>query len=78
MQLTVSHHDNSPVLLNDETKWIYVGKITNRYNILENVTYYKFELNKNSTADIRIPTLRNESRIDLQVQRDILTHEKLI
>lgn len=69
--MSVSHHDNSPVLLNEETKWIHVGKITNRYNLNENVVYYKFELNKNSTANIRIPTLRNETRIDLQVQTDV-------
>ena len=75
--MSVSHHDNSPVLLNEETKWIHVGKITNRYNANENVVYYKFELNKNSTANIRIPTLRNETRIDLQVQRDVFTIEKL-
>lgn len=75
--MSVSHHDESPVLLNEETKYIIVGKITNRYNPKEDVVYYKFELNKNSTADIRIPTLRNETRIDLQVQTICFIIEKL-
>lgn len=64
----MSHHDNSPVLLNEETKWITIGKITNRYNSDERVTYYKFELNVNGTANLRIPTLTNETQIYLQVR----------
>ncbi|XP_055324613.1 thioester-containing protein 1 allele S1-like [Sitodiplosis mosellana] len=66
--LGVSHHDNSPVLLNEETKWIQIGKIANRHRTDEDGVYYKFELNKNGTADIRVPTMRNETHFDLQVK----------
>lgn len=64
----MKHHDNSPVLLNEETKYITVGKIIDRYNNNERVTYYKFELNPNGTANIRIPTMTNETQIYLQVR----------
>lgn len=67
-QITVSHHDDSPVLLNDKTKWITIGKISSRYHDSENVTYYKFELNANGTADIRIPTFFKDSGFYLQVR----------
>lgn len=68
-QITVSHHDDSPVLLNDETKWITIGKIINRHHDSENVTYYKFELNANGTADIRIPTYLKDQSFNLQVKQ---------
>lgn len=67
-QVTVSRHDDSPVLLNDETKWITIGKMIDRYQDNENVTYYKFELNANGTADIRIPTSLKDSTFYLQVR----------
>lgn len=67
-QVTVSHHDDSPVLLNDETKWITVGKVFNRYRDNVNVTYFKFELNANGTADIRIPTSLKATTFSLEVR----------
>lgn len=71
----MSLQDHSPVLLNDNTKWIIIGKILDRYNRNERVTYYKFELIANRTAKIRIPTMRNETNFNLEVnvkQFDIL------
>lgn len=65
--ISVSHHDNSPVLLNEENKSIIVGKILDRYGNNERVTYYKFDLEANATAKIRIPTLNNETNFYLQV-----------
>lgn len=55
------------MLLNDETRSIVIGKIINRYNLNEQVSYYKFELSKNGTANIRVPTLRNETSFNLEV-----------
>lgn len=68
-KLSVSHHDNSPVLLTEETNTIVVGKIIDRYNNNERVTYYKFDVGANGTADIRIPTLNNETNFYLQVSQ---------
>lgn len=67
-QITVSHHDDSSVLLNDETKWITIGKSDGYYSN-ENVTYYKFELNADGTADIRIPTSVKDSAFYLEVRK---------
>lgn len=64
----MSRQDDSPVLLNEETKWITIGKIIDRYNTNERVTYYKFEMNANGTANIRIPTMRNETNFSLEVR----------
>ncbi|XP_031634654.1 CD109 antigen-like, partial [Contarinia nasturtii] len=66
--ISVKHHDNSPVLLNEETKWITIGKVFDRFNSDERVTYYKFELNENANANIRIPTRSNETNFYLQVK----------
>lgn len=66
--VSVKHQDNSPVLVNEETKSIMVGKILNQYQLNEQVIYYKFELNANGTANIRIPTLTNETQINLEVR----------
>lgn len=67
-QISVKHQDKSLVLLNDETRWIIVGKIMDRYTINEKVTYYKFELNENGVANVRIPTLTNETKFHLEVK----------
>lgn len=68
-QVTVRHHDDTPVLLNDETKYITIGKIVDRYQDNENVTYHKFELNANGTANIRIPTSLKDSTFYLKVKK---------
>lgn len=61
------HQDNSPVLLTETTRDIIVGKIIDRFTNDERVVYYKYELNANGTADIRLPTLSNETSFSLEV-----------
>lgn len=55
--------------MNDETRWIFVGKSVRRFHPQEEneQTYFKFELNENGTANVRIPTLRNERNMNLEV-----------
>lgn len=56
------------MLLNDETRSIIVGKVLNRNRDNEKVSYFKFELNENATANVRIPTLRNETDFYMEVE----------
>lgn len=67
LQLSVGHHDGSPVMLNEDTKWITVGKILNRYTNDESAVYHKFELNSNGTAEIKMPTSAKENNFYLVV-----------
>lgn len=71
MQISVSYQDDSPVLLNDDTRWIIIGKTFDKNSINERVSYYKFELNKNGTANVRIPTARNETNFHLEVTKQL-------
>lgn len=63
------------MLLNDETRSIIVGKVISQHNPDEKVTYYKFELNENGVANVRIPTLRNETKfyVNVRGKKDYLT-----
>lgn len=71
-QISIAHQDNSPVLLNEETREIVIGKIINRFTNDEQVVYYKYEFNANGTANIRLSTLTNETGFNLEVKKETL------
>ncbi|XP_031631360.1 CD109 antigen-like [Contarinia nasturtii] len=68
--IRVSHHDNSPILLNEATKTIKIQKNPWFYVTISNPpTYYTFELNQSTTAvNIEIPTLSNGMSFGLKVK----------
>lgn len=68
IQVKVSHHDSSPVLVTDETKWITIGKVLNRWSDKENVAYFKFALDATGTANVKIPTSSKEESFYLEVR----------
>lgn len=67
--VSIKHQDDSPILVNDETKFVMVGKITNRYSPEnEKIEYSKFELNSNGTFQVNIPTSRQEVNFHLTMK----------
>ncbi|XP_031632402.1 CD109 antigen-like, partial [Contarinia nasturtii] len=69
--IRVSHHDNSPILLNEKTKWItvnYTVKDANFDGQYESTFIYKFELNGNGIADVPTLPLIDEKEFELNVE----------
>lgn len=60
-------------MVNEDTKYITVGKILNRYNNDESAVYHKFELNSNGTVEIKMPTFAKENNFYLAVSVSQLT-----
>lgn len=65
--MSVRHHDGSPVLLNDETKWITIGKILKPYTSDEHVTYEKYELGSNGVVEVQLPTSVKDASFNIEV-----------
>lgn len=53
--------------MNEETKSIVIGKIWDRNTKNEREEYFKFDLNSNGSAEIRIPTSLKETEFYLTV-----------
>lgn len=67
LQISVSRHDNSPVLVNGETKRIVIEK-SKRFLVGLMPTIFDFELNANATAHIELPTLEDDNFFYLKVR----------
>lgn len=52
----LSHHDNSPIIYNNETKRILVGKIIDRYELNEHIEYIETEMNENGVIRVHVTT----------------------
>ncbi|XP_055306081.1 CD109 antigen-like isoform X2 [Sitodiplosis mosellana] len=64
----VSYQDGSPVLMNEQTKWIHIQKRLD-FSFYDNQDGdYTFELNEKGIADISIPTEANEQSFALEVK----------
>lgn len=66
---SIKRQDDSPIVLDEETKVVMVGKII-KCNSTENVkiVYLKFELNSNGSFQVNIPTSRKDGYFRLNMK----------
>ena len=70
-QIKVTHHDNSAVPVDENTKDIIIGKVYHQYQLDANYTYTKFELDSTGSANIRIPTSTKQGGFRLNVSGEL-------
>lgn len=71
-QIDISQHDNSPVLLNEKTKFLTIERIS------QNITTHEFQLNPKGTADIKLETNNDSFSLKVRVFRLISANEDLL